>query len=273
MSVAQAALLSTRPSLLGPRLQANFLREIKKGCRGDFASSPVALEPPYTLLGDELITSIDTPVGSALPCAPQERRDLVRLQVWVSPEQKCDWVRSERFLKQLQRVRHQVGFEIVGNQSRIELLLSCDASDLPVVQAAFHGEFERCELTLDQDATLAHLADDAWDHLRFEDYLPFPPYSHLFTRPEELRTSPYAPLLAALANISPPAVGLYQVLLQPVARDHDWHHNVQRLVDMEFYYRLIPSTQAALRYMQQVPSGDLRQMATCLLVASSSAPT
>lgn len=68
--------------------------------------------------------------------------------------------------------------------------------------------------------------------------------------------------MTALANLEPATVGLYQVLLQPVSPDHNWHHNVQRLLDLEFTFKLMTGCQPPQRYQQQMPSGDLRHMAT-----------
>jgi hypothetical protein len=61
-------------------------------------------------------------------------------------------------------------------------------------------------------------------------------------------------------QIEPPAFGFYQALFQPVKPDHNWHHNVQRLLDLEYRLKLIGDLQVPQRYAQQAPSGDLRQM-------------
>ncbi|MCK4658166.1 MAG: hypothetical protein KAV82_01465 [Phycisphaerae bacterium] len=91
--------------------------------------------------------------------------------------------------------------------------------------------------------------------------MPRPPYSHLFTRPGELRISPYGAIVGALAGIPSPAVGLYQVVFQPTAPEHDWHHNVGRLINFEFNYEMMAGLLPTQRYAQQVPTGDLHNMA------------
>ena len=58
------------------------------------------------------------------------------------------------------------------------------------------------------------------------DYYPSPPYSYLVTRPDELRTTLYTPIIQALAGVAPPGIGIYQVVFAPVPAAHDWHRNV-----------------------------------------------
>ena len=98
------------------------------------------------------------------------------------------------------------------------------------------------------------------------DFLPHPPYSHLLTQPEELKRSPYAPLIATLAEIPAPVVGIYQVVFSAVSLEHNWHQNVETLLDLEFSIRPLGGLSSTSRYAQQAPSGDLRQMSSDLQV-------
>jgi len=234
MSIEQALVAQPRPSMLAAKLRNTLAAEVLKGCQTEIAPHPVALEPVYFAIG-AAEPSEGTASRAAWITVPRTSpSDQVRLKVWVSPQQSCKWRRSELFLRQLYRIRNRVGFEIVGNEALIEMLLLCHREDLPVLQAAFYGQFERCKLTLPEANALEALSQSAWREAVFEDYLPPSPYSHLFTRPDELGSSPYGPIMTSLANIRPPAVGLYQVMFQPVARDHNWHRNVEMLMRLEF---------------------------------------
>lgn len=183
-----------------------------------------------------------------------------RLRIWVSPQQPCEWSRSELFLKQLAGIRHRASLEVVGCCEAINLQLLCHLEDLPIVRAAFLGEFELCALSSWDNDPLSHVPAKAWARAVFHDFYPPPPYSHLFTRPDELGRTPYAALLASLAEIDPPGLGFYQVVFAPVSAGHDWHQNVQVLSDLEFSIKLL-SELNAYRFAQQAPSGDLRHMA------------
>ena len=261
MSIESALLAQARGPALVAKARSILRAEVIKGCQPEIAPRPVAMEPVYEPIGQPTETPVNRNPTAWVFEAPVPLQDIVRLQVWVSPEQRCDWNRSERFLKQLFPVKRRIGLEIVGNRELIEVLLLCHRDDLPVVQTAFYGEFERCRLTPARCPGLAVLPSEEAGPV-FRDFLPPPPYSHLLTQPDELHLSPYGPIMTGLACLDPPAVGLYQVLVHPVSPDHDWHHNVQRLLDLEFAIKLMTGWQPPQRYAQQVPSGDLRHMAT-----------
>ncbi len=68
--------------------------------------------------------------------------------------------------------------------------------------------------------------------LLLRDHYPPPPYSHRLTCSEEFRLSPLESVVSALMQIPPPNPGLYLVLFQPVSPDHNWHANVDLLLDL-----------------------------------------
>jgi hypothetical protein len=259
MPLQQAWLAKARPQILAARVSAVLDREFAKGCQRDISIHPVALEPAYCPLAGEVPEVGDGPPWVLENASAGDR--LRHAQIWVSPEQACDWDRSERLLKQLSGTTHRVILELLGNQEQIQLFLGCHPEDVPVVHAAFLGQFERCRLLQLPGNPLAALPAPAWEGLVFRDYYPPPPYSHLLTRPEELRLSPYGTMMTVLGNITPPAVGLCQILLQGVAPGHDWHQNVRRLLDLEYAVKQMSPWQALQRYAQQAPSVELHHMA------------
>ncbi len=263
MTAETAILAQMRGPMLAAKAQAILLEEVVKGCERQIAPQPVALEPVFQPIG---LASEDAPNHGTTNWVfetPAPLEDMARLQVWVSPEQRCDWDRSERFVKLLYFVGHRVGLEILGNRHLITIRLLCHREDLPSVRTAFYSEFERCELTLADTGDLSQHMRPSGQDMVLLDFLPPPPYSHLLTQPDELGISPYASIMTSLANLEGEEVlGMYQILFQPVSPEHNWHHNVQRLVDLEFTYKLMTGWQPPQRYQQQVPSGDLRHMAT-----------
>jgi len=187
--------------------------------------------------------------------------DMTLNKVWISPEQAFDWIHSERFIKQLQTVSFRVGFEVFGNNGSIAISLLCHRRDIPIITAAFQGEFEFCEMTIADNGFPGTFDEEKSAEIVFLDYFPPPPYSHLLTRPPELHISPLIPMITAMSSIEDPAVGLYQALFQPVQQRHNWHRNVQILLDFEYTIKLQDGFHSPQRYSQQSPSGDLRQMA------------
>ena len=260
MSVEEALIAQARPYMLSAKIQALLREEIGKGCSQDISPVPVALEPTYHPLRWSQDALAREAESHAILETPPSADDVVRLHVWLSPHEPFDWNRTELFLRQVSSISHRIGLEVVGNQNEILISLLCHRQDEAVVTAAFHGHLGKYELTPLKHHPLTGVPPRAWDTVRFHDYYPPPPYSHLLTRPDGLHVSPYETLIATIATIPPPAVALYQVLCQPVCSTHNWHHNVQVVQDLEYSLKLVGDLQSPQRYAQQAPSGNLRQM-------------
>ena len=261
MSIEQALIAQAQPYMVGARLRSIIQQEISKGCRLDISRRTVSLEPRFEPIrtAENSLNTEKEPHWTAE--APTKSEDLIRLQVWISPEHKFDWNHSELFIKQLQAISFRAGFEVAGNCDGIVISFLIHHMDLPIITAAFNGEFEQCELTTMEKGPLNGLKDKNWGDVLFRDYFPPPPYSHLLTRPPELHVSSLIPLITALSTIEAPAVGIYQALFQPVPPNHNWHRNVEILLDIEYTIKLHSELRSPQKFAQQAPSGDLHHMA------------
>jgi hypothetical protein len=259
---ARAILRHYQPAILAQRHRQLVEPEWIKGSTPWLGPVPVQLEPVYQPLARQDSRLETASLVSWVPAPEIEPGEWQRLQVWISPEQEGDWRHhSERFLKQLSRMRHPFGLELLGNQSRVDQLLLFHRQDAPLLHAAFAGEFERCRLTS------AHWVPHAWRpgrgatiH-RLCDFFPAPPYIRLFTRPEELRGSLYGPIVSALATLPAEAFGLLQVLAQPVSPQHDWHDNVRRLIDIEYELKQVVAWNTGHLSAHHPPTGYISDMA------------
>ena len=269
MSIEKALLGKARSHMLAAKAQALVQYEASKGCLPDILPQPVALEPSYGLIPGNERAAMRAPFCHWEYEEPPIEDELIRLQIWTSPEQKCDWVRSELLLKQLSHVQRRVVLELVGNAERIQLQMLCHRDDWPIVMAAFNGQFEQCRLSDHQADMLRGFPLEFWEQAVFRDFCSPPPYAHLFTRPDELRRSPYTTLIAVLTRIPAPAIGIYQVVFEPVQPTHDWHRNVQALLDLEYTIKLLGGLAHPRQFAQQAPSGDLRQMSADVEVKST----
>ena len=261
MSIESALLAQAQPFMAASTARALIGEEIAKGCQSEISPLPVSLEPDFQPLWD---TKKDLNVRHRYPWTvedPPPSEELARLHVWISPEQKFEWNRSELFIKQLHNMSFRSGFEVAGNNNGITITFLSHRSDLPIITAAFQGEFELCELTAKDKELLSNLSAKQWADTLFRDYFPSPPYSHLLTQPPELHISPLTSLMRVLSSVEAPAVGFYQALFQAVRPENNWHRNVQLLLDFEYLIKLMSGFQIPQRYAQQSPSGDLRQMA------------
>ena len=261
MSIEGALIRQAQPYMVGARLRSIIQYEISKGCRPDISRRTVSLEPRFKPLW-AIDNSPDTEKAPHWTAeVPTKSEDMVRLQVWISPDYEFDWNHSELFIKQLQAISFRAGFEVAGNCDGIVIGFLIHRIDLPIITAAFNGEFELCELTPMEKGPVNGLKDKNWGNVVFRDYFPPPPYSHLLTRPPELHTSSLIPLITALSTIEAPAVGIYQALFQPVPANHNWHRNVEILLDIEYTVKLNSELRSPQKFAQQAPSGDLHHMA------------
>ena len=260
MSIERAMVAGVRSHALAARATDIIRSEACKGCELAIAPQPVVLEPPYTpisLLEGAPAASDD--LGWAYdPHGHASQR--LRFQMWVSPQQHCDWRRAELFLKQLSLLQEHVAFEIVGNCSLVQTYVVCSEQDASLVQAAFRGQFEQCLLSSTRSGPFND-GPPRGGITRFHDYAPTPPYSHLLTRPDQLRRSPLVSLLTTLTLLPEDSLGFYQVLFVPVSPQHDWHANVRVLQDLEYSTKLLSGLTDARHFLQQAPSGALTQMA------------
>jgi hypothetical protein len=261
MSLEKTLIAQAKPHLLAARAEAILEKEVSKGCDFEVSPYPVALEPPYRPISHlpELLHGQDktNPIPGTIPLLSE----LARTQLWLSPKQQFRWINSELFLKQLQKLSHRVSFEITGNSREIQMGFLSHSVDLPILQTAFNGQFEHCELPPASAILLERLPEIPLNDTKFLDAFPPPPYSHLITRPDELEVSTYRSLIAAMMGIEPPAIAFYQALFQPVRAEHNWHRNIQGLLDLEYAIKQISGLHTLNKYLQQAPSGDLRQMA------------
>jgi len=206
MTIEQALISQARPQMVAAKARELIRHEISKGCRPQISHVPVSLEPlfnPLWVSDNRLDVQSTEHWKEETQIAFDEP---VRLQIWISPDLKLDWIRAELFIKQLQSLSYRVGFEVAGNSKGIFLNFVCHPSALPVLTAAFNGEFEICVLT-------SMNGQDFWGNychegvnLVFRDFFPPPPYSHLLTRPPELYFSSLQPLITSISAINEPAV-------------------------------------------------------------------
>ncbi len=260
MSYERSLVVRAQPHIIAAQARYLFEREASKGCCPDLAPFPVDIEPPYAPLVDPQDVFHAPPgepfVRGALP-VPERLR---RLRLWTPANQECDWLRSELFCKQLYALRCPCAFEIVGNREKISVSFLCDEDDEPVIRAALRGAFPQCELSAMPGRIEDYPPFSDANGMLLHDYWPSPPYAELLTRSGELQVSPFETLLSVLGEIRPPMIGIYQVLFQPTARQHDWHRNIALIIDLQFAMRLFHNPHAQAQYAQQTPSGQLNAM-------------
>lgn len=264
MSLARGRINMARPIMLRRQITGLVAEEVRKGGAADLAPCPVRIEPPYCpLRSAEEVQG----VGHQPPWIPEPAPfggDLLRSRVWVSREQNVSWHLAESFPRQLQGVRHRVCFEIVGNVETVTLWLACHREDACSLRTAFEATFNCCKLQCDADDPFSQIPADCWSTACFYELHASSVYSKRLTQPDQLSITPLAAVFRAMQDIPTTAFGLYQIVFQPVARDHNWHCNIGALYDFEFFARFMNNAYPMLRTNPQFPSADERVLADAL---------
>lgn len=256
----RAMIRAARPGILASQVSAMIEHEATKGCSPALLSAPVELEPAFEPVRSprDLLQGGGICLGHSNPTPGDE--DLIRLQLWISPEEDFDWKRSELFLKQVVDIRTRAGLEVIGNRKRVAIHFLCSRDDAPVLQAAFTAQFANATLTdtKEGDLSLGALRESA--AIVFRDFYTPPPYSHLLTEPIELHVSPWEAFAANVSALPETSLGFCQILFQPVAPGHNWYRNAQVLFDLEHTIELMSTNPSASQIPQQGPSYALQQM-------------
>jgi hypothetical protein len=154
-----------------------------------------------------------------------------------------------------------MGFEIAGNSEGIQLCYLVHGVDIELLKTAYMSQYFECMLTsIDQDEII-DLNKYDWAKAAIADFYPTPPYSHLFTQPSELRLSPLETAITAIKELPPETCGIIQFLFKPVGRDHNWHKNINILLDLEYSMKLLSGFSVSQQMQTQQPSGEIHGMA------------
>jgi len=250
--------------MLRRQITGLVVEEVRKGGVVDLAPCPVRIEPPYRpLRSAEEVQGVDHQSPWTPESVPR-RDDFLRSRVWVSPQQNVKWNLAETFPRQLQGVRHRICFEIVGNEKTVTLWLACHRDDEWSLRTAFEATFNCCKLQSDAGDPFSQILADCWSTACFYEFHAPSVYSKRLTQPDQLSITPLAAVFRAMRDIPATACGLYQIVFQPVAHDHDWHCNIGALHDFEFFARFMNNAYPMLRSNPQFPSADERVLADAL---------
>ncbi|MCH9008278.1 ATP-binding protein [candidate division KSB1 bacterium] len=250
MSIEQALIARSRCYAIGVRARELLQREASKGGTPEICRRPVCLEAAF-LPSTEWHKPDNCEHDIFVMVTPPRAADLRRVHCLISRQHEQQWLRAERFLKELNGASYRMGFEISGNRDGVDIGFLLHEKDLDLLQVAFDGEFPDCRIE--------PARSKPWQpNLFFYDFFPSAPYHHLQTQPEQLQISPYDPFIRAIARLPSSTQGFVQVLFEPAR--HNWHGNVELLTDIEFLGQAMADPYSAYRTLS-LPSGELKGMA------------
>lgn len=249
MSIEHAMIQRSRSFLQGRKIKQVLGDELGKGCSLEIASEPVSLLAPYRnvrVLGEEQVQ------------LPKFADESVIFRIWISPTLEFEWVRSERFIKELCGLQFPVQFEIYGNEAGIQMQLRCSIADSETVRVAYIGEFLSCELTIETNCSFRNYLSAA-ENLCFRDYLPASPYHETMTVSDEFVFTPFETMLCSLSTLPESIMGFYQCIFQPLPHEEEWGQNIQTIYDLQYLHSVF-SENRSLHFSAQLPSSELRLM-------------
>jgi len=98
MSIEKALITQAGPKIAISKLREKFKTEVAKGCTPEISHHRIDLEPkfyPHWKLRDDINCRYQERCDEALF---PKHDDFIKLQIWISPDQKFGWIQSELFL-------------------------------------------------------------------------------------------------------------------------------------------------------------------------------
>jgi hypothetical protein len=245
-------------SWVDEQLSAQFLQWEQRGRGWTVWPAPVVLEPPFRPFPGHVIREFNvtddgrrpTVVSSFVqrlaqrlsseppPLPPKregpepeprpellERTNLAELQVLLPAKLDASRDVFAHFLRTLSHCREPIGFELIGLPDKIINQFVTHPTDLPTLQRQLQGHFPEA-VFIPQDGTLAR----AWQAIQEGDtaVVEFGLAREFMFRLAVSDQDSLVGLTAALADLKPGELGLFQVLFG--LAQHPWTENVLRAV-------------------------------------------
>lgn len=210
-------------------LELSLEVEGAKGCSPFICTDPVALEPPYQSFDADWILSNgrgSTLTGEAASAEP-DVAPMVTFDIYAAPEDILSLGWMESMLRGLGVLPGRFSFELFGGggQVWVRFAVPCDqvAGFRAAVEGLFPGLYLRENSSPFPEETLVAV----------NELVPVPPYHRTLTLIGREGASPLGIAALAISKLSTEARGVFQVVMAPAADDHDWHYNIQNLVEAE----------------------------------------
>ena len=221
--VIRKAVMAIGVGLLEQALQ----REGSKGCSAFLCSEPVSLEPPFRVFDSEFILGQTPGRAPDLALVAPKHVDYQTFDVYPAEEDllSLDWM--ETMLRALSVLRGPMAFELFGRDGRVWVRYAVPGDQVVGFKASLLGHFPALILRT-PEVVFPERAATAVNEL-----VPVGPYHRSLTLLGQEGSSPLALAAGVLSDLPPGDVGVLQILLTPTHPDHDWHYNVETMVEAE----------------------------------------
>jgi Type IV secretion-system coupling protein DNA-binding domain len=233
MKNSQATLIRRGVMAVGQGLlELAIAREGQKGCSPVLCTAPVPIEPPYEPFDGITVLHPSTDSWPSFHVLPASSRSLsdsgfVVFRLFAGPEDLLTIGWMDSLLQALTVVGGCFAFELVGSGGRVSFRFAIPSNRTDAFLLSVQGLFPAVRVLVDEQPFPEGIPSAV------EELVPVSPYHRTQTLLGRDGASPLGIAVAAIAGLPSAAFGLFQVLLQPAVPDHDWHYNVENLLEAE----------------------------------------
>ena len=208
-------------------LEEALEREGSKGCSSVLCTSPVALEPPYQRFDSSHVLGLDPGAKGRAAESTIGSVDWVTVEVYPAEEDLLSITWMETVLRSLAVLSGPMAFELYGTAGRVWVRFAVRDEEVSGLRAALLGHFPALYLRI-VDCPFPREAPGAVNEL-----VPVGPYHRSLTLLGKEGASPLGLATVVLLELGECEHGVFQVLLSPASPGHDWHFNVESMVEAE----------------------------------------
>jgi len=207
-------------------IEESLVREGAKGCSPVLCTEAVDLEPPYQRF--DAIHIIDRGWRNpAPPASAIDRDELQTVNIFAAPDDilSIEWM--SKMLCALSVLPGRLAFELCGGEGKVWVRFAVPMRNYPGFVAGLNGLFPAIRLSYEESP----FPDG--NPAAVEEILPVAPYHRSSSMLGHSGASPVGIMAKVIESLPSKAWGVCQILLQPAIPTHDWHYNVENLVDAE----------------------------------------
>lgn len=230
MKTPQTTVLRKEMTTLGVGLLETALEiEGGKGCSPLICAEPVALEPPYQSFDGEWVLSYarGTTAKNEAHVRAADTAPVRTFDVYAAVEDILSLGWMESMLRGISVLPGRFAFELFGGGGRVWVRFGVPHSQVAGFRAGLEGLFPGLCLRENENPFPSEAP------VAVNELVPVPPYHRSLTLVGREGASPLGVAAGVISSLPPEARGTLQVVMTPADLDHDWHYNIQNLVEAE----------------------------------------
>ncbi len=223
-----------------------------KGCSPILCVEPVALEPPYQRFNSQRIVGLvpGTRSPAEVVVLPPETSPMETVEVYAGQEDILSLSWMEDLNRAIAVLPGRKAYEIAGNGQGVWVRFAVCQDELYGLRTAILGRFPEVQIrTVDEPFPPGPPA-------AVHELVPVPPYARTLTLLGKEGASPIGAVVQTLRDLAPDEFGFLQVVFTPAHPDHDWHYNIENLLQAEAQaarFALMGGLSADHRYDDRLP--------------------